>query len=364
LRYQPQASTNEQVPSIRLNGNFPFPSPTAIPAPNSTPLSTFRFVPSYDPPSSVQEWSASLQQRVGSDWGAEISYQGTHAVHLPQFVDTNPPALPQGSLANLSIDARRKFPWYGILGSWKPIGYSRYNGVAVSMRNTGWHGLMLISSFTFAKNIASSVLGLSDQGNQDANVPYLWRGSARLTPRLRFVNSFSYDLPFGSKNWAGGRNRYISAVIGGWRLSGVQDFTTGSWDYITTNDVSGTGYGTSPNRLCDPRSVAGGRGRLQWFNTSCFANPAFGTFGNSPYGVFEDPPIDNLNTALLRVIKIPIHGDRKADLRFRADFFNVLNHTQFAPPNTATTQSGSTTFGRITSARPARSMQFSTSIFF
>src|SRR5262249_40255704 len=152
---------------------------------NSSPLSTFRFVRMYIPISSVQEWSASIQQRISTDWAAEISYQGTHAIHLPQFIDVNPPRLPQGPYAGLDINQRRPFPQWGVVGSWVPIGYGRYNGIAGSIKNNRWHGLTVLSSFTFAKNIVSSNLGQSDQGNVHGDYPYIWQGPARLTPRYR-----------------------------------------------------------------------------------------------------------------------------------------------------------------------------------
>jgi hypothetical protein len=362
LRYEPVASTNEAVPSISVNGQFPVPGPTAIPQPNANPRATFRFVPGYYPVSQVHEWSASIQHRFSGNWGAEISYQGTHAIHLPQFLDVNPPALPQGPLANVAINDRRHFPQWGVLGSWKPLGYSRYNGLSASIRNAGWHGLTLQSSFTFAKNIASSILGTSDQGNVHADYPYIWEGPAELTPRLRSVTSFAYDLPFGSgRRYAAGG--VANVIAGGWTISGIADFTTGAWRRVTTNDVSGTGYGAMPNRICDPRDVPGGRNRLQWFNTACFENPAFGTWGNSPMGVYEDPGINNWNLSMHKSIpvKFPSEASR---ITFRADFFNAFNHTQWGNAANSTLQSGNVNSARITSTRAPRQIQFSLTFLF
>ena len=357
LRYEPVVSSNEQLSSLRVDGNFPFPGPTAIPQPNSNPLSTFRFVRQYLPISSVQEWSASIQQRISSDWAAEISYQGTHAIHLPQFVDVNPPALPQGPLANLSINQRRKFPQWGVIGTWAPIGYGRYHGLAASVRNNYWHGLTFLSSFTWAKNIVSSYLGTSDQGNVHGNYPYIWQGPARLTPRLRFVNAFSYSLPFG-KGKQSAATGATAAILGGWTFSGVADMTTGSPNWVTTVDNSGTGYGAMPNRICDARNVPGGRNRFEWFNTACFSEPAFGSWGNSNLGVYEDPGINNWNLALEKIIptKLPKETGR---IIFRGDFFNVWNHTQLGPATANTLTQNPQNAGRILSTRPPRQIQLS-----
>ena len=355
LRYEPVTAASDQVPSLQVQGNFPFPGATAIPQPNSNPLSTFRFVRSYIPISSVQEWSASIQQRLGSDWAAEISYQGTHAIHLPQFIDVNPPALPVGPYAGLSINQRRHFPQWGVIGTWAPIGYGRYNGVAVSLHNNYWRGLTVQSSFTYAKNIVSSYLGTSDQGNVHGDYPYIWQGDARLTPRFRFVNAFTYEIPAGKgkrfMNTGVGR-----AVLGDWIFSGSTDFTSGAPNWVTTVDTSQTNYGAMPNRICDAREVPGGRDRNQWFNPNCFTQPAFGTFGNSNMGVYTDPGISNWNLGFAKAFPVP--PIERGQLRFRADLFNAFNHTQWGPA-TATTLISNVNAGRISSTRPPRQVQFS-----
>jgi hypothetical protein len=361
LRYEPVTAPSDQVPSLLVQGNFPFPGATAIPAPNSNPLSTFRFVRSYIPISAVQEWSASVQQRLGSDWAAEVSYQGTHAIHLPQFIDANPPALPVGANASLGINQRRHFPQWGVIGTWAPIGYGSYNGLAASVHNNYWHGLTLQSSFTYAKNIVSSYLGNSDQGNVHGDYPYIWQGDARLTPRFRLVNAFSYQLPFGKgKQYAS--QGFGRAILGDWIFSGATDFTSGAPNWVTTVDTSQTSYGAMPNRICDARNVPGGRNRNQWFNPNCFTQPAFGTFGNSNMGVYTDPGIDNWNLAFARNIRIPKPFEG-GQLKFRAELFNAFNHTQWGPA-TATTLISNVNAGRITSTRPPRQVQLSLTYIF
>jgi hypothetical protein len=309
--------------------------------------------------SQVHEWSASIQQRLKGNWGAEIAYQGTHALHLPQFVDVNAPALPQGRFAGVAINDRRPFTQWGVLGAWKPIGYSRYNGVSASIRNSDFHGLTLQSSFTFAKNIASGLLGTSDQGNAHGAYPYIWQGPAELTPRLRSVTSFSYSLPVGKgKQFGAGMNGAANAIVGGWVVAGIADFTTGAWRRVTTNDTSDTTYGAMPNRICDPRDVPGGRSRLQWFNTGCFVNAPFGTWGNSPMGVYEDPGINNWNISAQKRFPIKFPNET-ARIEFRTDFFNAFNHTQWGPASNSTLVSGNVNSGRITSTRAPRQIQFS-----
>jgi hypothetical protein len=110
-----------------------------------------------------------------------------------------------------------------------------------------------------------------------------------------------------------------------------------------------------PDRICNPNSVPGGRSRLTWFNTSCFQQTAFGVFGNSPLGVFENPGIANVDLAILKSFKLPWES---SSLDFRADMFNFLNHTQWGPANNSFTP-GNANYGAILTTRPPRHMQFS-----
>ena len=97
-----------------------------------------------------------------------------------------------------------------------------------------------------------------------------------------------------------------------------------------------------------------------WFNTSCFQQTAFGVFGNSPLGVFENPGIANVDLAILKSFKLPWES---STLDFRADMFNALNHTQWGPANNSDTP-GNANYGAILTTRPPRHMQFSLSFRF
>src|SRR5262249_48064328 len=155
-------------------------------------------------------------------WVIDLAYQGTHAIHLNMFVDENAPALPQSALSSVSLQNRRRFSQWGIIGTWTPIGYSRYNGGSISVRNNPWHGITVSSNFTMAKNISPQILATSDQGNQAYYAPYLWEGPVKLSSRLRWVTTYSYDLPFGrGRTFGNSLGGVTEAVLGGWNFSGI-----------------------------------------------------------------------------------------------------------------------------------------------
>jgi hypothetical protein len=241
------------------------------------------------------------------------------------------------------------------------MGFGRYNALSVTVKNNSWRGLTYLSSFTWAKNIVSSYAGNSDIGNQAIKYAYIWAGPAQFTPRLRFVNSLSYELPFGKgKSLASSAPSPVNAIVGGWRVSGIVDTTTGMPSSVTVPDNSGTGYGTMPDRICNPKQVPNGRSRLEWFNTNCFQQTAFGVWGNSPLGVFENPGIANLD---LTILKSFVLRRESMSLDLRADMFNALNHTQWGPANNSDTP-GNANYGVILTTRPPRRVQFSLSFRF
>ena len=95
-----------------------------------------------------------------------------------------------------------------------------------------------------------------------------------------------------------------------------------------------------------------------YFNTSAFALPALGTFGNEGSNVLRGPGIANsVNLNFLRNISF---GER-AKLRIGAEFFNIFNHANFSAVGTVF---GSATFGNLTAALDPRQIQLSAKFVF
>ena len=87
---------------------------------------------------------------------------------------------------------------------------------------------------------------------------------------------------------------------------------------------------------------------MKWFDTSCFASPPAGFYGNASRNVLYGPGVHNWDIGIEKNWGLPFgEGSR---LQFRGEFFNAFNHAQFGPPNSGT---ASPTFGLISSARPA-----------
>src|SRR5579871_1035840 len=97
-----------------------------------------------------------------------------------------------------------------------------------------------------------------------------------------------------------------------------------------------------------------------WFNTCAFVDPALGSFGNTGRNTIEAPGYRNWDFSLFKHFQTT----ERTELEFRAEFFNILNHTNFLFANSGpqngnnATILGTSQFGSLTAARPPRQVQF------
>jgi len=166
-----------------------------------------------------------------------------------------------------------------------------------------------------------------------------------------------YELPF-FKNQAG----FVGRAFGGWQVSGIATLATGLPLTVTTangEDPAGLGFigpsasGARPDAVSNPLLVSGLRTRLKFFDTSAFKDVPAGVnrVGNSPRGVVRGPGYGRWDMTLGKKFKIR----ETMSLQFRAEAYNMLNHTNF---DTVNTSLGSTLFGQVTGTRDARTIQF------
>jgi hypothetical protein len=111
------------------------------------------------------------------------------------------------------------------------------------------------------------------------------------------------------------------------------------------------GLATRPNRVVGS-SVAGPKKQQQWFNTSAFAAPAYGYFGTAAPGSIPGPRVVDFDMALYK----DFHVHEQYMFEFRAEAFNIFNHTNFGSVQTAV---GAGNYGQVTSALDPRIFEFS-----
>ena len=96
---------------------------------------------------------------------------------------------------------------------------------------------------------------------------------------------------------------------------------------------------------------------MRWFDTTAFVIPPFGSFGNAGRNILTGPGYQNINVSLIKNVMIR----ESARLQFRAEAFNLLNHTNLDLPDIFV---GSPAFGAIQSAGSPRRLQFGAKLLF
>jgi hypothetical protein len=154
----------------------------------------------------------------------------------------------------------------------------------------------------------------------------------------------------------------LANTLGGWSVATATVVQDGQQSSITFNNIYNA-HGITADRAsyatgCSAKNVST-RGSISsrvnnYINTACFtAPPVIGAdgiatgFGDTPNGILRDPDQAVIDLSLSKSILVPWPKEG-ASVRFRADFFNALNHPNFAAPDNAYTTTPSA-FGEITS---------------
>jgi hypothetical protein len=331
----------------------------------------------------AQDWNLNIQRSFGANWLLEVGYVGTKGTKLPRFIEDNPSIPLQGQTwadQQNNIDQQRTFcdPTpngncnYSSVGLISAIANSSYNALETSLQKRFSHGLSLLASYTFSKAIddvsSFNITGSASQpvaGENDlAQNPFdlaAERGRSLFDARHRFVLSYVWELPY----WRQPRNWY-QHVLGNWQMNGITTFMSGT--PLTVEDQSYnddapeiTGFSAfRPNLVGNPNS--GPKTVEEWFNTGAFqrlsqsTTPA-GVYGTEGRNVVQGPGLAQWDFSAFKYI----HFTESVSLQFRAEFFNLFNHTNFELPNG---DISSPTFGQIQQALSPRLIQFALKFLF
>lgn len=96
---------------------------------------------------------------------------------------------------------------------------------------------------------------------------------------------------------------------------------------------------------------------MEWFNTKAFAVAPYGTFGNAGRNILDGPGLATIDFSIVK----NTHVTERLNTQFRAEFFNLINHTNFNLPDNFL---GDPTFGQITSAQDPRRLQLALKFLF
>ena len=349
-------TTDSIHPSVTFASGFP-PSAATVQNLNLSTTTLDGFELSYKP-SLVYKWSFGFEQQVSS-FVLGADYVGTKGTHLPFFYNLNQ-TVPGSS----SVASRRPIQGISDINFDSVLGDSTYHALQLHADRRFSHGLLLQVSYTYSKT--------QDDGGEQLDGDTTYRNAQNLKiehslasfdQRNRFVANFLYELPIGKAKFVDIQNRYLNAVAGGWQTNLI--FTDHSGQPFTPElnfNPANTNVGDArPNRIADGNLPSDQRTVQRWFDTAAFiAGPSY-VFGNAGRNIIIGPGAVNTDFSAFKSFGIPVLGEQ-GTLQFRAEFFNLFNHPQFALPNaTVNIAQG----GSITSTNnPMRQIQFALKLIF
>ncbi|MGA2213567.1 MAG: carboxypeptidase-like regulatory domain-containing protein [Bryobacteraceae bacterium] len=328
----------------------------------------------------VYEWNLNLQYQLAPTWTLEAGYVGSRGIHLMNSTqDLNGAMLASpedpinGVTENTVGNTRLRVPYLGFsptgLQALTNQGDFKYNGLQVTLRKQISHGLTFQAAYTFAKSLTTQGNNLQSNVNNPLDPVY---GQDPAYRPQRLVINYTYEIPSKLRGPAG-------VLTKGWSISGITTIQdgdpltvwnstggliygqpgTGGGGFASTGEIApGMNYGN----LITPGGVqsrlGGASGGPGYVNVNALAPiPIVGAtpgvpgtggtgYGNMGVGIILGPGEFNFDTVFAKATRVGgIHEN--AVLQFRAEFFNLFNHPQFANP---AMDAGSGNFGQITSA--------------
>jgi len=330
----------------------------------------------------IQQWHFDVQHEIARNTVATVSYVGSKGTHLNRQTDLNQrrsvplsqnPYLPgetygandcnnpdnfgvpqngttpNGATINYGVNANglafgpavnvgvaacgtnpdpfRPFPGYGDIAHLEYKASSIYHAFQTSVRRSVGQ-LQLSFAYTWSHSIDDSS-DRFDGSFVDSYNPAANRASSNFDQRHILNFSYIWDLPFFKS--PGLTNK----ILGGWQFSGITSFQTGTpFSVIVSTDnagvANGIGSAARADKIGDPNAgVVQDPNRLgpQIYNPNAYALPQALTFGDSGRNSLNNTHWTNFDMALFKHFKIT----ERIGFEFRAEAFNVFNHTQWLP---------------------------------
>ncbi|MFZ0745931.1 MAG: carboxypeptidase-like regulatory domain-containing protein [Terracidiphilus sp.] len=347
------------------------------PPPAGTKVSPSNVQPDIATPA-VLTWSLRIEQQIAPRTSLTVGYVGSHSYHQILSEDMNEPVptfLADGS-AFYPTGVQNANPALANSTSWVSQGVGLYNSLVVDVRRSFAGGFQFRGNYTYSKNLDDgSAWNTSVSGNTPAYVEFPLRpkldwGPAATDVRNAASLNGSYELPFGPhKRFLKNASGPVNLVAAGWTASAIVNVQSG-FPFSPQLGYNPTGNGDTRNPV-RPNWNPGFSGTLyprtstQYFNPRAFLPPATGTYGNVSRDALTGPGLSELDFSAAKNSRITEH----LGLQFRAEFFNILNHTNFLTPNevvyTSAASGISPTAGLVTAtSTTSRQIQFGAKLLF
>ena len=330
----------------------PFPQPLGAPtAAFPTPILVTSYTSQFTS-TLAYNWNLTVERQI-SEYVVRVAYVGSRTTHGSRSWELNPAVYAPGATTS-TTDARRLFqyvtdgqPTYGSISMMAKDANASYHSLQASVNKRFSHGFTVLANYTFSKSIDdySTVMPWYFPNGNSMNY-----GPSSFDHTQRAVMSYVWALPGVHVN-----KGLVTTLLNGWQLTGIGQFQTGKPNTVTSGvDNSRTNLGNDRAVYTGviPDRPDGVDPTLEWFNQGAFAANAVGTFGTLGKGTIRSPSTFNWDMGLFKATKI----NERIGIQFRAEFFNVFNHTNLLDPGTNFNSTAA--FGRILTAMDPRIMQF------
>jgi len=293
----------------------------------------------------VQSYNFNVQQSIAEGSVLQVGYVASKGTKLFRVRDNNQ-ALPGPAEG---LQQRRPFsaayPQFAGIYQLEASASSNYNSLQTVFRQRLSHGLTFFASHVWSHSIDDASNGICSctagvslpQNSFDTRAE---KAVSSFDQRHRFTLNFVYDLNALTHVF----NKFPARLTAGWQVSGIYTVSSGIPITPFWNGAAPSGSGETsndrPNLIGNPND--GPKQREAWFNTAAFVAAPKGTFGSAGRNTVIGPRANVVDFSVLKSTRI----SERANLQFRAEFFNLLNHPNLALPNVTVNSSA---FGSVTS---------------
>lgn len=288
---------------------------------------------------SYQNWDFLVEQQLPSQFVARAGYVGSIGRHLFTRYQVN--LLDQAT-------GQRPLSQFSQFGLKANDGNNSFNALQLSLERRFSNGFLWQTQYMWSHGITDASIGAGESvAFQNQSCRRCDRSSSPYDVRHTSTTNAIYQLPFGPGRRYLSSPGMISAILGGWEVSGLATASTGLPVDITINRSAsqlpdGNRSAQRPDLVPGVPIYAAHQTIDNWFNPAAFQAPAMGTWGNLGRFAARGPGFYEIDTALQKQFAIT----ERFALRFRAEAFNLFNHPIYDLPS-GNLSSGS--FGQITS---------------
>jgi hypothetical protein len=375
-------------PTLAVPLKFPLVDPLDITGNKSRTT----FIDSRQKRNYVAQWNLNVQYQLTPNLAAMVAYVGSRGVHQPFRVDEADLIIPTKTSAgylwpqvdvngniitgpNAGLPPKTINPAFGTIRGMFYQGQSYFNALELQLAKRMSHGFQVQGTYTWSKSIDTSSATLAGDafGNSISSLNYfdtkLTRGLSDFNVGRTLVVNGTWDVPT-AKSFSGPA-RWITD---GWELGLILTVSDGvpftpTWGSGNNpgpaNTLSSDDF-AFPNRLGGPgcSTLTNPGNPANYIKTQCFAIPTapagfdwathcdpappsvggpidpaslqcFNLRGNSGRNIAIGPGITNLDFSVFKNNHIKRISEN-FNVQFRVEVFNILNHANFSPPETAT----------------------------